>query len=148
MSSYISTKVQKRKSRLGGYGVFAVSKIKKGELITDFTNGPGKYINTKESDKLFNSGWDYMLQVDNNRHFTSTSEDELEDTDFINHSCNPNCGIKGKIRIVAMRDIELGEEITFDYAMSESSKYKMKCQCGDSNCRKVITGEDWKNKNL
>jgi len=148
MSSYISPKVKKRISRLGGCGVFAIGKIKKDELITDFINGPGKYINIKEADKLFDSGWDYMLQVDDDTYFAATTEDELEDTDFINHSCNPNCGIKGKIKIVAMRNIEHGEEITFDYAMSESSKYEFNCECGQSNCRKVITGDDWKKLDL
>ena len=69
---------------------------------------------------------------------------EWEEADFINHSCNPNCGIKGHLQIVAMRDIESGEEITFDYAMTESSDYSMDCKCGAKNCRKTITGNDWK----
>jgi hypothetical protein len=37
---------------------------------------------------------------------------------YINHSCRPNCkpvGRKGKIVIVAVRQIELGEEITYNY---------------------------------
>ena len=40
---------------------------------------------------------------------------------LVNHSCNPNCGIKvneaGAHDYVAMRDIEPGDEVTFDYAM-------------------------------
>jgi hypothetical protein len=41
-----------------------------------------------------------------------------------------------------------GEEITLDYAMCESPEYEMKCNCGYSDCRKVVTGNGWKNKEL
>jgi len=43
-----------------------------------------------------------------------------------------------------MRDIEPGEELTFDYAMTESTQYSLKCECGAKNCRKLVTGDDWK----
>ncbi|MGD0577135.1 MAG: SET domain-containing protein-lysine N-methyltransferase, partial [Candidatus Staskawiczbacteria bacterium] len=57
---------------------------------------------------------------------------------FLNHSCDPNCGVKGKFQIVAMRDIENGEELTFDYEMTEDSDWQMQCKCGSKLCRKVI----------
>ncbi len=141
--SYISPKVKTKKSD-NGLGVFAVKKISAGELITDYTNGTGKYIKNAEAKKFFNEGFDYMLQVSDNLYFAATRNNELEPGDYINHSCNPNCGIKGRIKIVAMRNIKPDEEITFDYAMSESSNYRMKCNCGSQNCRGVITGDDWK----
>tara|TARA_B110000093_G_scaffold89472_1_gene96859 strand:+ start:1721 stop:2209 length:489 start_codon:yes stop_codon:yes gene_type:complete len=65
---------------------------------------------------------------------------------LVNHSCNPNCGIKvneeGAHDYVAMRDIEPGEEVTFDYAMQN---YKIgyfpgKCLCGSSECRGTVGG--------
>jgi len=57
---------------------------------------------------------------------------------FLNHSCNPSCGIRGK-KVVAMRDIKPGEEITVDYAITTlDKKWKMKCSCEESRCRKVI----------
>ncbi len=34
------------------------------------------------------------------------SDKDTEDTDFFNHSCNPNCGFKGQIFLAAMRDIK------------------------------------------
>jgi len=64
--------------------------------------------------------------------------------DYFNHSCNPNCGLDSPISLVAMRDIEVGEEACFDYAMSDSSDYdEFECHCGAPNCRKTITGRDW-----
>ncbi|MDH5719135.1 MAG: SET domain-containing protein-lysine N-methyltransferase [Spirochaetia bacterium] len=66
----------------------------------------------------------------------------------INHSCNPNCGIKVNDTeahdIVARRTIEIDEEITFDYSMRnyEIKFFPKKCMCGSDNCRNKITG--WK----
>src|SRR5258706_445498 len=58
---------------------------------------------------------------------------------YLNHSCNPNSGIRNKVEIVALRDIEKGEEITLDYSITEADPYwKMKCKCGNRNCRKII----------
>jgi hypothetical protein len=63
-----------------------------------------------------------------------------------NHSCDPNCGIRlnahGGHDFVAMRDIEINEEATFDYAMRN---YKIdyfpgRCECGKQACRGFITG--------
>ena len=63
----------------------------------------------------------------------------------LNHSCEPNLGLQGQIVYVALRDIGVDEELTFDYAMNEDDPNEiMKCQCGAKSCRKVITGVDWK----
>lgn len=144
IKSYISAKIEIRKSELGGKGLFARDRINKGDIVIDYAGGPGQFISMKKADVLYEDGNDYMIQVDDDRFFVATNSKELEEADFINHSCNPNCGIKGHLQIVAMRDIESGEEITFDYAMTESSDYSMDCKCGAKNCRKTITGNDWK----
>ncbi len=47
MKSYLSPKIQLKKSRIGK-GLFAVEKIKKGELIVDYSKGPGKLISERE----------------------------------------------------------------------------------------------------
>jgi hypothetical protein len=58
---------------------------------------------------------------------------------YLNHSCNPNAGLKDKVMVIAMRNIEKGEEITIDYSITEADPYwKMKCKCGDRHCRKII----------
>jgi hypothetical protein len=58
---------------------------------------------------------------------------------YINHSCNPNAGIKDSIKIVAMKNIRRGEEVTFDYSTSESENgWYLVCNCGNKNCRGII----------
>ena len=66
----------------------------------------------------------------------------------VNHCCEPNCGIKvnetGAHDFVAMKDISVNEEATFDYAMRNYSidHFPKVCRCGAVNCRGRITG--WK----
>lgn len=141
--SYLNPKVVLRKTQIG-QGLFVLQKIKKNEVVVDYENGPGRIIGPKESTHFFKQGFDYGIQVGDDKFFAAYDKTELEDVDFINHSCDPNCGLKGPLKIVAMRDIKPGEEITYDYAMSESAKYKMTCLCRSKNCRKIITGNDWK----
>lgn len=142
--SYISPKVELRNSKIGK-GLFAKEKIFKGELVVDFSTGPGSLLKDDEYKNFFEAGLDYGIQVDEDAIFAAIdTKDELEDADFINHSCDPNCGIKGSLQIIAMRDIEPEEEIAFDYAMSESTPFSLVCECGAAQCRKKITGEDWK----
>ena len=141
--SYLSPKVEKKKS-VSGFGLFATENVSKGEIVADFSNGPGQYLSTAQADVLYDQGKDYMMQVDNDTFFVATTPEELEDADFINHSCDPTCGIRGTQQVVAMRNIRKGEEITFDYAMTESSDFSFSCECGAQNCRHVVTGEDWK----
>ena len=143
MKSFISQKIKKKRSH-AGFGLFAITDIQKGERIVDFSTGTGSWIDTKQADALYDAGNDYIIQTDDNLFFAAANDAELEDADFINHSCDPNCGIRGSLEIVAMRDIAAGEEITFDYAMSESSDLHMECSCSSAHCRRVITGDDWK----
>jgi len=66
----------------------------------------------------------------------------------VNHSCDPNCGIRinetGAHDFVAIKQISLNEEITFDYAMRNYGVeyFPKKCMCGAEECRGEITG--WK----
>lgn len=55
---------------------------------------------------------------------------------FINHSCNPNAGIRGKNELFALINIQTGEEITFDYSTTVDETFL--CQCGARNCRRFI----------
>ena len=135
-------------SEKSGKGLFVIEDINKDELIADYTGGFGECVDGKKADELFKKGWDHMIQVDDDLFFAAIKEGDFEDADFINHSCNPNCGIKDKLKIVAMKNIKIGEEITVDYAMMESSDYSFKCSCGSENCREVVTGNDWKIKEL
>lgn len=67
--------------------------------------------------------------------------DPLSPGKYLNHSCDPTCGIKWRTEIVAMRDLAAGEEVTIDYAMvvprykSEMTAENRLCKCGAQNCR-------------
>lgn len=57
-----------------------------------------------------------------------------------NHSCDPNCGLQANefdgYNVVAMRTIEVGEEITYDYSMVEWISIAVpECHCGTALCR-------------
>ncbi len=66
----------------------------------------------------------------------------------LNHSCDPNCGIQlnasGGHNFVAMRNMAMGEEATYDYAMRNFTieHFPVSCSCGQDICRGSITG--WK----
>jgi hypothetical protein len=62
---------------------------------------------------------------------------------FTNHACNPNARLVkrgGKLFIVALADIEKGEEVTFDYStvLARDDVWTMNCKCKEKNCRKVV----------
>jgi len=87
----------------------------------------------------------HTLQIDEDLYQYPLTTPSLEPGDFINHCCLPNCGIRGQIVMAAMRDIVPGEEVTYDYAMSDGSAYdEFPCGCGAPCCRKKVTGNDWK----
>jgi SET domain-containing protein len=126
-----NTKVIVKETKNIGKGLFAKEDIKKGEIIADWTGG--KTYESKKATELPEQVRDYAIQFE---------EHKWIDTDgighFFNHSCEPNCRIKGKFQIVAMRDIKKGEWLTYDYEMTEDSDWKMDCKCDSKNCRKII----------
>src|SRR5215470_11263437 len=57
--------------------------------------------------------------------------------------------VRGQITFVAMHDIPAGSELTIDYAMIDGDPAeRMECSCGAPECRKVITGSDWRQPEL
>ena len=143
--SYLTPKAVEHKGAISGSGSFAIEKIKKREIV--FIKGG--YILTRETMLIEKLGYNYWPLSDDlflAPKKTSTREEVQKILSCINHSCNPNCGIRGEITGVAMRDIEINEEITFDYAMlddEDDTDYNLICTCGEENCRGKITGKDW-----
>ncbi|MBK8815307.1 MAG: SET domain-containing protein-lysine N-methyltransferase [Methylococcaceae bacterium] len=87
----------------------------------------------------------YQISEDPDLVLGPANLDELHNGEFFNHSCDPNTGFKSEICLVAMRDIYVGEELTFDYAMCTTGNFgNMDCHCGSVNCRGYIKGDDWK----
>ena len=144
MPSFVSSKVKIGSSKTSGKGLFAIQPIHKGEILVDYTDAKAQWVDTQKAIELYDGGLDHMIQVDDDLYLAATGPEEIEDADHVNHSCNPNCGIKDKLKIVAMRDIEAGEELTIDYAMMESSDYSFPCSCGSVECRGRVSGDDWK----
>ena len=57
----------------------------------------------------------------------------------INHSCDPNAGLRRRSELFALRDIHRHEEVTYDYSTTIApTVWFMKCACGSGNCRSVI----------
>jgi SET domain-containing protein len=142
--NWLTPKAQMRVTPGKGSGGFAISKISKGEIVASFG---GNVINQSELTNYSADRVSRSLQLNSDTYLLSG--DVPEAGDMINHSCEPNCGMAGTSSVQTLRDIEIGEELTFDYAMSDSSQYdKFTCACGKDNCREKITGMDWQKKDL
>jgi uncharacterized protein len=123
----------------GGCGVFAREPIKQGELLSLWG---GRIVTADEIDPNMPNLTQRILQVEEGLYLETP--EKLEPADCFNHSCEPNAGLSGQIGVVAMRDIEAGEELNFDYAMCDATPYdEFYCYCGSENCRGRVTGSDW-----
>lgn len=119
-----------RRTRKFGWAVFAKENIRRGEVVAVFDGAI--------YDDHFDGWTDDLLN-----HTVQIGKAKWRDSKglarWMNHSCEPNCGIKGLYRVVAMRDVAAGEQLTWDYEMTEkSSWWRMQCKCGSPGCRRVI----------
>ncbi len=119
------------KSKINGFGVFAGEHIKKSEIIQPI-KGKMRFLAVEnKEDSLSYPDW---IGVGKNQWI-----DPDKPFKFINHSCNPNTGVKGKFDIIALKNIKEGDEVTIDYAIIEGDElWEMPCSCGAKNCRKII----------
>lgn len=64
----------------------------------------------------------------------------------MNHCCDPNCEtdeIDGKVWVIALRDIAVGEELTYDYNLYDGDDDdEALCSCGAKSCRGTMYGEE------
>jgi uncharacterized protein len=90
------------------------------------------------------------LQVEDDLYIGPQIAAEVEESlMYLNHSCEPNIGVRGQITFVALSDIPPGCELTIDYAMIYANPSKpMRCSCGAPQCRGLITGDDWRSPTL
>ncbi len=139
--SYLSPKLEERECpEKGGFGVFACEAIFGGELLTVWG---GAIATEADLEQIPVEKSTHGIQVEEHVYLIPMGQDDP--ADMFNHSCSPNAGLSGQITLVAMRDIQAGEEVCFDYAMSDSSDYdEFECHCGTPHCRKKVTGMDWK----
>ena len=144
--TYFSPKTEKRGSDVEGRGLFASESISKGDIAVV----KGGYVMTKDQrDQVERRLGPAEIQVTDDLFIGPTTPKEREGGMMhLNHSCEPNLGVAGQIVFVALRDIVKDEELTFDYAMTDDEPYEMRCNCGATNCRGVVTGRDWMMKEV
>ncbi len=136
---WLTPKAEARPAGTKGWGSFAVEPIPAGETVAAF----GGYVVTHETlVTLPEERQGRSIQVDENLYLLSPEVPEAGD--MLNHACEPTCGLVGATILVAMRDIEVGEELSFDYATCDTSDYdEFRCACELPSCREIITGIDW-----
>ena len=114
MFSWTHSAIEVRDTGKYGKGIFARDKLYKDELCVVL----GGHIFNRDDELLLPENLrDNACQISPHLVIGALTEDELDAASYINHSCEPNIGFKGQIFLVAMRDIEPNEGITFDYGM-------------------------------
>ncbi|PYJ12176.1 MAG: SET domain-containing protein-lysine N-methyltransferase [Verrucomicrobia bacterium] len=136
--------VKVRRSKVHGRGVYAGESIRKGTRIIEYTGKrvPERDVTDDENDPhTFYFGLDNGIVID--------PEIGGNEARWINHSCDPNCESideDGRIFIYALRKIEPGEELSYDYALqidepiTRKSKKQHECFCGSPDCRGTMLG--------
>lgn len=143
---YISPKAGVVVTERCGLGIAAKADFAPGELVAQFN---GFLMSLDEYFQLPEEVHPFPHQVGDIWMYGPRTMQEVTAGELINHSCEPNIGFRDAITAVAMRRIEAGEQLTLDYAFSESFEgYNFKCQCGSKNCRGVMTSSDWKNPDI
>ena len=138
--NYLSPHAEAREIPPKGFGSFAVDPIPMGTIVATFGGTTMNRINF-ETYPLEQRSRSIQIDVD---QFVLGPESR-ESGDSINHSCLPNCGMRNATQLIAMREIAVGEELTYDYATSDTSDYdEFECACGSDNCRGRVSGDDWK----
>jgi uncharacterized protein len=138
-TSFLSPKCEAHEKEDTSCGVYAIQPLMKDELVVVWG---GEVMDYQAFMKLPDKLRSLSVQVEESQFLVPH---RIGPADCFNHSCDPNVGIVGQIVLVALRNIEIGEELCFDYAMTDGCPYdEFDCYCGSQNCRGRITGDDWK----
>jgi hypothetical protein len=136
--------IEVRRSAVHGLGVFAAKQIPKGARIIEYV---GERVSHDEADRRYeekdaNDSHTFLFIVDSK--IVIDAGVDGNDARFFNHSCDPNCEStveKRRVFIEAIRDIEPGTELTYDYQIHredddpENIDEVFACRCGFPNCR-------------
>lgn len=124
-------KIYIQNSKIDGKGIFAGENVQKGQLIQHIKGDIKFFIVKNKKDSQLYPNW---IGISKNKWM-----DVKYPHQYLNHSCNPNASISGKVCVVAIKQIKEGEEITIDYSITECDElWEMNCSCGQNNCRKVV----------
>ena len=134
-----------KKSNIDNKGLVAAGDIKKGTKIIEYK---GKVITIREAEenpKYDNGKAIYLFNL--NKRYDLDGDFKFNTARLINHSCNPNCEVTGtglKVWVYAIKDINKGEEFSYDYGFSfDKEDYKQfPCKCRSKNCCGFIVREE------
>jgi hypothetical protein len=128
----VSSVIEKRRSGIHGWGVFATRRIPKNKRIIDYA---GEKIPTRVSSKrevkYLQRGHIWCFRI--NSRWVRDAAVGGNVARYINHSCKPNCWVEiagDVIWIRASRTIKKGEELTYDYATDGAKIISCKCRPG------------------
>lgn len=146
----MSSKIQVRRSKIHGSGVFAAADIKKGEFIIEYK---GLLRSHQDVDAAYEdedeTGHTFLFTL--NDEYVLDANIDGNEARWINHSCSPNCESshledpsgdprKDRIVIEALRRIKAGEELSYNYGIRLAERHTPKlkklwaCLCGNANC--------------
>jgi hypothetical protein len=124
--------IEKRRSPISGWGVFATQSIPKNKRIIDYA---GEKIPNRESLKregrYLKKGHIWCFKL--NRLYVRDAAVGGNVARFINHACRPNCYtqvIGDTIWIRAARTIRKGEELSYDYSTDGEGTIQCRCRPG------------------
>lgn len=152
------------KSPIHDWGLFAQERIDANDMVIEYVGEVIRQKVADHREKAYERcgiGSSYLFRVDDDTVIDATKKGSV--ARFINHCCSvcssfticcaifqsstkffnlqPNCSAKiitvdkqKKIVIYANRDIELGEEITYDYKFPIEAD-KIPCLCGSKYCK-------------
>ncbi len=137
-------------SSIHGRGAYARELIPDGTRIIEYT---GERITKAEASRREarrlarqrRGGDDCVYIFVLNRRYDLDGRTRRNVARLINHSCTPNCRVeivRGRIWIVARREIAAGDELTFDYGFSFKEWPLHPCRCGSPRCAGFIVAAD------
>lgn len=133
----------------GEVGVFAMRDLPQGQIIIDAslireqlfsleTYRALDEITKRQVDKFLATVYDGFFCIPNINYMPTPW--------YCNHSCDPNVGFDRLDNMVLIKDVKAGDELCIDYAFAITNPdWSLECRCGTRKCRKIITGNDWKN---
>lgn len=143
--------IRVKRSSIHKKGVFAKVPISKGTRVIEYV---GEKITKAESDRRAGTyllgnpdkrkhGIVYIFEL--NKRYDIDGDVPYNTARYINHSCDPNGEveiIRGRIWIIAVRDIAPGEELTYNYGYSFEDYKEHPCYCQASSCIGYILAEE------
>lgn len=115
-----------------GRAVYAGRRFSRGEPVTWFR---GRLYSRAEYLQRLNPARCEFLQIDDELWIGPARSVD----NYVNHSCRPNTGTRifeSTVMLIALRDIRVGDEITFDYSTTmDEDHWEMECGCGARGCR-------------